>query len=27
VVVVDGEYYGQTTTAKVNPILEKYKSQ
>jgi NADH-quinone oxidoreductase subunit E len=27
VVVVDGEYYGQTTTAKVDPILEKYKSQ
>ena len=27
VVVVDGEYYGQTTTAKVDPILEKYRSQ
>ena len=26
VVVVDGEYYGQTTIARVNPILDKYKS-
>jgi len=26
-VVVDGEYYGQTSTAKVDPILEKYRSQ
>ena len=26
VMVVDGEYFGQTTTAKVEPILEKYRS-
>jgi NADH-quinone oxidoreductase subunit E len=26
VVVVDGEYYGQTTIAGVNPILDKYRS-
>jgi len=26
VMVIDGEYYGQTTTAKINPILDKYKS-
>ncbi|KPJ65401.1 hypothetical protein AMJ44_10290 [candidate division WOR-1 bacterium DG_54_3] len=27
VVVVDGEYYGQTTTAKVDSILDKYKAK